>query len=298
MKIDIIIVTKNRPYGLLTLVYSIVGNFLKPKRIIVVDGTKKPNLRIKESIKNLCKSHGINLIYEKIQKPGIPQAKNIGLIKAKSEYVGFIDDDEIVPPNWLNTFSKIAAKNPNYGVISGPRYPLHPENYWNQIWKQGLKPEYTFKGSRFLVTGDNTFYKRNIFKKYDLKFDERFDFTFDDIAMASTLDKIGLKAYFDSDLYVYHDFRTSMKSFIKQWFIYGKGNALLHKYFYTVNAQKLSLRNILLNLKVYIYNLSWLGRDFNKAPKYLKKGFIIRNTFYVLGYLYQWLLLLFKKNER
>ena len=69
--------------------------------IIVLNGCRDPWERnIKEYI-NGCLPLGL-IQYCQTDVPGVSNARNIGLEKARGEYITFIDDDDCVSPNYLS----------------------------------------------------------------------------------------------------------------------------------------------------------------------------------------------------
>lgn len=69
--------------------------------IIILNGCKEPYYSdIQNYIKHSLPDMNINFIQTDI--PGVSNARNIGLDNAKGEYICFVDDDDIVSPNYLS----------------------------------------------------------------------------------------------------------------------------------------------------------------------------------------------------
>lgn len=111
MKISIIIPTFRPEKYLIECVDSIEKQTL-PKHIfeviIVLNGDKDPFQKlIKKIIENSKIS--IKLIYTPIK--GVSNARNVALNFIKSEYVVFIDDDDLISKNYLEALFKKATEN-------------------------------------------------------------------------------------------------------------------------------------------------------------------------------------------
>ena len=50
---------------------------------------------------------------------GLGYASGRALDEAKYEMVGFVDDDNGVAPNWVDTVTEVMAKSPDIGVCGG-----------------------------------------------------------------------------------------------------------------------------------------------------------------------------------
>lgn len=67
--------------------------------IVVLNGPKDP---YDEAIKTYRQEHtNLNMLYIYTEHPGVSNARNIALDKAKGEYVAFIDDDDYVSETYL-----------------------------------------------------------------------------------------------------------------------------------------------------------------------------------------------------
>lgn len=67
--------------------------------IVVLNGPKDP---YDEAIKTYRQEHtNLNMLYIYTEQPGVSNARNIALDKAKGEYVAFIDDDDYVSESYL-----------------------------------------------------------------------------------------------------------------------------------------------------------------------------------------------------
>lgn len=84
--------------------------------IIILNGPKEPYYtQIKEYI-DKHDSHNFTFIYTDV--PGVSNARNIGLDNAKGEYITFVDDDDIISPEYLEEL--LAVSSPTcVGVSSG-----------------------------------------------------------------------------------------------------------------------------------------------------------------------------------
>ena len=75
--------------------------------VIVLNGEYEPWLN---QLKDYRDSHpGMHIQIFHTETTGVSNARNIGLDKAKGEYIGFVDDDDYVSPTYLEELASIAT---------------------------------------------------------------------------------------------------------------------------------------------------------------------------------------------
>jgi glycosyltransferase involved in cell wall biosynthesis len=74
--------------------------------------------------------------------PGLSRARNIGLRRAASSLVAYIDDDAVAAPDWLKILVDMFDTTPGCGIAGGPVMPvwLYPgrEPDWLHPWQRGF----------------------------------------------------------------------------------------------------------------------------------------------------------------
>jgi GT2 family glycosyltransferase len=120
-------------------------------------------------VKSLCNSPGYGLFaihYVHQPKPGISEARNRGAGLATTEYVGFIDDDAILPRSWLESAFRIQDEvRPD--IYGGPYIPNYvqkkpawfKDEYASGTWGQDAR----WLGVRQYLFGANIVIKRSLF---------------------------------------------------------------------------------------------------------------------------------------
>lgn len=91
--VSVIIATYNRPQTLVETVSSFLDQEYPASEIIVVDQSEEVTERIKRFF---SQDHAVKLKYLRVDKPNLPEARNIGIRQAVGEVVLFVDDD-VVP---------------------------------------------------------------------------------------------------------------------------------------------------------------------------------------------------------
>ena len=100
MKVSIIICTYNRPDSLAVCLHSIEAQFLKPDEVVVVeDDSTSKIVKVVEEFNQCDKFKLTHVLTGK--RTGLPATRNTGVRAAKGDILAFIDDDVILPPNWL-----------------------------------------------------------------------------------------------------------------------------------------------------------------------------------------------------
>ena len=145
-------------------------------RLIVVDNENSEVIAAQvEKFKNRV---SFPVIYKAEPQAGLVFARNAALEAAKAEkadYIGFIDDDETVTPDWLKDMFK-SLKDTGADALAGPVEIIAPANASSAVISayQFKKPK-LYTPSATLPMG-NVFFKAAILKN-DLAFDPRFNKT-------------------------------------------------------------------------------------------------------------------------
>jgi glycosyltransferase involved in cell wall biosynthesis len=116
---SVVIPTYNRPKVLMQSIKTVLNQTYKGNiEIIIVDDSKE-SLKKKideEFAKTLNKNREIHYIHN-AKKEGAPKARNLGIRKAKGEYLAFLDDDDIWVPEKIEKQVKIMEKNKEVALV-------------------------------------------------------------------------------------------------------------------------------------------------------------------------------------
>jgi O-antigen biosynthesis protein len=115
-KIDISMVTWNRPEFTKRSIDAINKNTNYPYRIMVVDNGSKKKTR--ELLWQMYTDRKIHLLVLLEKNYGLEYAKNIGLDSVESKYHISTDNDILPQKGWLGKLVKLMDENPEYAAIS------------------------------------------------------------------------------------------------------------------------------------------------------------------------------------
>jgi glycosyltransferase involved in cell wall biosynthesis len=169
-------------------------------------------------------------------KQGLSHARNFGLHQAKGEFIGYIDDDCLIPNDFLNVAKKIIEQL-SPGIFSGPSYSFYqsPKPRW---YKDRYGSNVPFKEQRQLrhhdceyIHGCNMFFRRSLLLKIG-GFDPTLGMSGDKIfygeetaAIRKVIDVFPeTSVYYAPRLYLYHlvqDERMQLKWFFRMFFARG-----------------------------------------------------------------------------
>jgi hypothetical protein len=279
--IDIIIVTKDRYDTLLRCVEYILRNLVLPRRIIIVHAQQASLCRTKKKIIRLCLEKKTTLIYRHVHDYGISYSRNIGVSLVKSSIFGFIDDDELPPINWISNAMHFLSTYKNISVVSGPKLANIRNNYWNNVWVSIYAPEQHSSGIVDFATSSNTFYRTKVFREHNITYDIEFATSSEDRVVSHKLLAAKAVIYYWDSLYVFHDFRKTMRSFVSQWFDYG----LVFCSFSEKYRHVVSIPEHILDMLRSTCGIRSIPGHLIYAP-----GLIICDLFFSYGYIKGWLL--------
>lgn len=96
--VSIVVCTHNRPASAARLIVALVEQIRHlPVELIVVDSASQPSSR-RELASTLAIFPEVRLV--QMEQKGVSLARNAGLDAARTEWVAFIDDDEMPDPGW------------------------------------------------------------------------------------------------------------------------------------------------------------------------------------------------------
>ena len=121
--ISVVLPTHNRGNLLRETLNALVAQSL-PKsmyEIIIVDNRSTDGTR--KILEEFADTHGITHIYE--EKLGAAIARNTGWRVAQGRWVAFMDDDVLVPKNWLESIrSAFDSADGELACVGGPVRPI------------------------------------------------------------------------------------------------------------------------------------------------------------------------------
>lgn len=227
MDISIIVPTHKRNELLKQCLDSILRQDYHQDRyevIVVMDG--KYDLA-EEMLEKLTHRYR-NLRYVMQETKGPAAARNLGASLAKGEILGFTDDDCVLCKDWIkNTVN--AHRNNNVLAIGGltvvNNYKVNAAV--SQFLANGaIKCKMNGKEEVIFFPTCNISYKKHLLEK------ERFDELFplpagEDLEYFWRLFKKGHKFLYREEIRVLHSRQTSLRSFLRQAYMYGRGNYLV-----------------------------------------------------------------------
>jgi len=231
MDISVVVPTYRRA----KMLKKCLGSFLRQKyplenfEVIVVDdgGDEETKTLISE-----FEQEGLNLRYLRQRHKGPAAARNAGAMLSSSPIVGFVDDDCTVDEDWIRLMLEEHSKNSTIVAVGG--LTLTKSSCMHVLISQFLSTcsITTEVGGReeivFFPTC-NVSFKRSIFEYH--KFDEGFPLPGgEDLEFFWRLFKKGFRFVWRKDIIVIHHRKETIKSFVRQAYIYGRGNFLVQKF--------------------------------------------------------------------
>ena len=110
-KINVIVPTRNRKTCLLDLIKNLNLQNHEISKLIIIDSSDKP-IKISE-LKSIWP---IKLIHTEIKSAAIQRNFGLDLVESNCRYVAFLDDDVLVPADYLNRLINTLKENDGIGV--------------------------------------------------------------------------------------------------------------------------------------------------------------------------------------
>lgn len=225
MKISIVIPTKDREGDLCACLGSILRQTKTPLEVILIDDGNVPHGLV-SGIQKAFQEKEIPFIYQKKEKPGLAESKNLGAKIACGDVVVFLDDDVVLGGDYIEKLEQIwnaCAADTNIagvaGVASDSRKIGALENAWNRVflasdeesgwkilpwgyqtWSEGVLE----KEEAMWIPGYNSSFRKSIFERYQFCAMQDGRTALEDIELCWNLSKKGFKFVMAPELRLEH----------------------------------------------------------------------------------------------
>lgn len=126
LTLSLVIPVYNEEHHLKACLDAVASQTVMPDEVLVVD-----NNSTDASVEIAKRYPFVSVLHETTQ--GVGHARTKGFDAAKSEIIGRIDADTLLPKNWVATAKKLFV-NQRFAAINGPVFyydmPYSPKNYW------------------------------------------------------------------------------------------------------------------------------------------------------------------------
>ncbi|MDF2386594.1 hormogonium polysaccharide biosynthesis glycosyltransferase HpsN [Nostoc ellipsosporum NOK] len=218
--ISVIIPTYGRDETLQDSIVDILNQDYANFEVLVVDQSPKHKPEIQAYLEEQAATGKIKWFH--LDWASLPGARNYGVRRSIGEIILFIDDDVKLTPGFLAAHVKNYLQNPEVGAVAGrvfdrmklgdsggkleieylPPQAMDPGIAWYHI-----DLVHTIKPQQVLTArGCNMSFRREIFFKYGLKFDERFrgSAVREESDFCLRVRKTGYKIWYDPEAHLIH----------------------------------------------------------------------------------------------
>ncbi len=296
--ISVIIPTYGREETLRDSIVDVLNQDYPHFEVLVVDQSPTHEPEIQAYLEEI--SAAAKIQWFRLDWASLPGARNYGVRRSQGEIILFIDDDVEITPEFLAAHAKNYVQNPEIGAVAGrvfdrgklsdsggelqieylPPQAMDPGIAWYHI-----DLVHTIKPQQVLTArGCNMSFRREIFTKYGLHFDERFrgSAVREESDFCLRIRQTGYKIWYDPEAFLIHlgeetggCHDISMRSLKYQLTFYHNHFLMGLKNLNTIQA---------LRLYAALFDCHVLGHPpCNKSGSPLK--IVTRGIFYSLGFL-------------
>ncbi len=218
--VSVIIPTYNREKVLRDTLADVVQLEYPEFEVLVVDQTQNHEAETEKYLQELQDRQLIS--WYKLKWASLPGARNYGMRRAKGDIILFIDDDVKLSKDFLANHAKNYINSPEIGAVGGRVLdPMTVESIPEELLIEYLPKEamdagiawyyldlmHTVKSQEIIsVRGCNMSFRREIFTKHGLEFDERFrgSAVREESDFCLRIGKIGYKIWYDPEAVLLH----------------------------------------------------------------------------------------------
>ncbi|MEM8781129.1 MAG: hormogonium polysaccharide biosynthesis glycosyltransferase HpsN [Cyanobacteria bacterium P01_G01_bin.49] len=224
--ISLIIPTYRREQILQDTLEDVLKQDYPNLEIIVVDQTPVHEANIQSYLERLAQGNKIQ--WFRVSWASLPGARNYGVRRAIGDIIVFIDDDVQLPENYLYSHGEIYQQRPEIGAVAGrvldrmkladsekfhqseesfsieilPPEAMDPGIAWYHIdLVHTIKPQFVIS-----TRGCNMSFRREIFTKHNIWFDERFrgNAVREESDFCLRLRQTGYQIWYEPEAYLVH----------------------------------------------------------------------------------------------
>lgn len=324
IKLSIIIPVYNSERNIEKCINSLLNQTYKDFELIIInDGSIDNSYKV---INSLIKGKNNIYLYNQTNQ-GVSAARNLGISKAKGEYISFIDSDDYVDNNYVKELISKVNNNQWDCVITGISFISKSQqkkiiyHLENKEWTPQTAEEWiSFFKTELLTSPVAKLYKKEIIKKYNIKFNPQLSFAEDrdfNISFLVHTNRIFVCSYYGYNYNTYIENSLSKKkhsSKLYNDYIYWNK---LYQHIRIINNGYYSdsyLANLLYNFTIdnYIelfrnYSIMDCYKSIEKSKKYYNEQYLRQNlkiikaprwqkiTFYINHYIFAFILFIIAK---
>lgn len=198
IRVSVVIPVYNGSKFLHSTFNSLAAQSLNPKFFEVIavdDGSTDDSVQIIEELIKSNPSYQLRILKKK--NGGVSSARNAGAREAAADIIGFLDQDAVAYPNWLESGIK-KFDDPFVAAVEGRITPSAP--FAATALTNILENE---TGGRFMTA--NFFIRKSVFDSVN-GFDENFPYYLEDSDLAFTLLRRGYRISWSPDVRISHPY--------------------------------------------------------------------------------------------
>jgi glycosyltransferase involved in cell wall biosynthesis len=257
VKVSVITTVKNEEENIGTFLKSLINQVKVPDEIIISDGGSSD--RTSEIVEEFIKKNRKFNIKFMVVPGNISFGRNRAIEAAYGNIIAATDAGCRLDPNWLLNITSPFEKDPKIDVVAG-WYEPDIKNKSEQFIAAFTHPSLSeIDPDNFLPSGRSVAFKKTFWKRVG-GYPEYLPYTGEDTLFDIRLKKAGAKLHFASDAVVYWEPRKNLSGFVKQYFLYSKGDAqaqIMGKTYLKIMIRYLILVALLL-LGIFVNQWFWL----------------------------------------
>ena len=215
MDFTVVVNTLNRHDTIAQCLWSLRQQEGIAAEVVVVDGSTSDETQI------LVASHFPEMRYLRISSQNLSLSRNVGISRARGEYVAFIDDDAFAHPLWLARLKQAYARERSVGAVGGFTRAAKRSGWqvrgtlcdrWGDSYATEVSQldDFCFPGSPIYpsLLGTNSSFRRSALEEIG-GFDEAYAYFLDETDVCLRVVDAGYRVRYEPSATVFHEMHRS-----------------------------------------------------------------------------------------
>lgn len=222
------------------------GTDEKPDEVIVVNGGDSQA----DDVVSAFMGRGVDVRLIRTVNHNLATSRNVGIPACRGDIIAMTDDDAEVFPDWVTQIRRVFAEYPDAGAVGGAVLGVSSaHDFISRLADKVTFPSPDQPADVRNLPGVNVAYRREVIEQIGLQ--DTVLLRGEDVDYNWRVKRAGYRVLYHPAIRVYHHHRPTLRAFLRQHYMYGRGYFLVRRKWpdiYAAYPRNLSSPRMLLKL--------------------------------------------------